>query len=423
MLDRTIAPPIKNIESIILPTPRVVMLDNGIPVHIISMGTQKVLKLEIVYNAGRPYEAKRLLSRATAGLLKEGTRSRSSGAMAEEIDFFGGSITSPFSLDSSCVALHCLTKHFDNLLPLLAEMISEPAFPDKELQTYIDNNKQSLSIELTKNDVIAYRKITEFMYGADHAYGYNSEAETYDSLSRNDILQHFEQHYHAGNAKIIISGLVEDVHIALINKHLGQLVRKEASVPNIPVVNVGAAQKIKIQHDDTIQTAIKIGRRLVTRSHPDYPGLHVLNTVLGGYFGSRLMMNIREDKGYTYNIYSTVEPMQYDGYFYIATEVGNDFVASTIEEIYKECASLQQKLVPKKEMEMLRNYLLGGLLTGIDGAFNVSEIVKPYISEDLPLSLFDDFVETVKNITSKELRRLAQVYLNKEDLWEVVVGV
>ena len=423
MLDRKIAPPIKAIENIVLQQPRIVRLDNNVPVYVISSGTQKILKVEVIFNAGRPYEQGKLLSRATAGLLKEGTVARSSAVIAEDIDFYGGSVTSPFSIDASCAALHCLTKHFSDLLPIFTELLTTADFPQKELDTYIENNKQALTVELTKNDVIAYRKITEYMYGADHSYGYNSDASTYESLRRDDILAHYKAHYHAGNMTIIVSGLVEDAHIELINSQLGRLEVKPKSIPNfVPIVDV-PAQKIKIQHEDTLQTAIKIGRRLFTKSHPDYAGMYVLNTILGGYFGSRLMMNIREDKGYTYNIYSTLEAMQYDGYFYIATEVSNEFVEATKSEIYKECALLQQKLVGKAELEMLRNYLLGAFLTTIDGAFNVSDVIKIYIAEDLPISLFDDLVHTVKTITAVEIRRLARKYLSPEDLWEVVVGV
>jgi zinc protease len=423
MLNRKIAPPIKAIENIILPRPEVVTLDNGVAVHIISSGTQKVLKVEVIFRAGRPHEHGKLLSRATAGLLKEGTRDRSSVVIAEDIDFYGGSITSPFSIDASCAALHCLTKHFSDLLPIFSEILTQADFPQKELETYIENNKQALTVELTKNDVIAYRKITEYMYGADHAYGYNSDAATYDALRRDDVLEHYKAHYHAGNMTIIVSGLVDDSHIALINSYLGKVEAKPQSPSRFTAIAEVVPQKIKIQHDDTLQTAIKIGRRLFTKSHPDYAGMYVLNTILGGYFGSRLMMNIREDKGYTYNIYSTLEAMQYDGYLYIATEVSNEFVEATKAEIYKECALLQQKLVGKAELEMLRNYLLGAFLTTIDGAFNVSDVVKTYIAEDLPISLFDDLVNTVKTITSADIRRLARKYLNPEDLWEVVVGV
>ncbi|MEM9822073.1 MAG: insulinase family protein, partial [Bacteroidota bacterium] len=181
-------------------------------------------------------------------------------------------------------------------------------------------------------------------------------------------------------------------------------------------------KSIKIPHPDSVQTAIRIGSKIFNKKHPDYPGLFVLNTILGGYFGSRLMTNIREDKGYTYNIFSTLDTMISDGYFYIGTEVGNEFVEPTMTEIYGEIERLQNEAVEEGELQMVRNYLLGNLLTNLDGPFNVADVIKSLILDDLPFSEFDQMVHRIKTIESDELRRLAQKYLQKDQLWELIVG-
>ena len=148
----------------------------------------------------------------------------------------------------------------------------------------------------------------------------------------------------------------------------------------------------------------------------------MLNTVLGGYFGSRLMANIREEKGFTYNIYSTLDAMRYDGYFYIGTEVGREFTEAAIQEIYRELDLLREELIDKEEMAMVRNYLLGNLLTMLDGPFNVSEVVRTLIMDELPLSDFADLAEIIRTISPEKLRELARQYLDPADMWEVVVG-
>jgi predicted Zn-dependent peptidase len=276
-------------------------------------------------------------------------------------------------------------------------------------------------VYLTKNDVVAYRKFTELLYGEEHPYGYNSFADTYSALTRDDLVEHYQANYVSGNCLLFLSGKITPQIRALMEQHLGNAILKgeKRTVAVGPGVNTPLT--VKVPHPEKVQTAIRIGSHLFTRSHPDYNGMYVLNTILGGYFGSRLMANIREEKGYTYNIYSNHDSMLFGGYFYVATEVGNEFVEPTIREIYVEMQKLQDKLVKKDEMEMVRNYLLGTLLTNLDGPFNISEVVKTFISEGLPLSGFEELVETIKTISPKELRELARKYFKKENLWEVVV--
>ena len=422
MLDRKKIPLIKEVSKINLPIPEKIILDNGIPVQVLNIGTQEILKLEVVYFGGRPFEEKKLVGRATAQVLKEGTLHHNAQQIAETIDFYGGSISTPVYLDTSNIVLFCLKKHFEKLLGLLSEILHEPIFPKEELQTFIRNGQQRLQIDLTKNEVVAYRKITEFIFGEEHPYGYNSVADTYLNLQQKDLQAHHKKNYTDGNCMLFLSGKMDKETIETLNKFLGQSRSLGKSVPkSMPKIN-SAVQKIKIENKDSIQTAIRIGRRMFTRKHKDYNGMFILNTLLGGYFGSRLMTNIREDKGYTYNIFSSLDTMLYDGYFMIGTEVGNDYVEATIKEIHKEFELLQNELVGEEELKMLRSYLLGNLLSSLDGPFNVSEIIRTLAVEDIPFEAFEAFVQTVKTISAKELQRLAQKYLDKDKMWEVLVG-
>ena len=421
MLNRKKQPKIYEVKDLKLPPVQLFHLDNEIPVYIVNLGLQEVVKIEIVFQAGRPFETTRLASRATGSLIKEGTFSLSSAEIAEKVDFFGGSISTPSGMDTSNVVLQCLTKHFNQLLPLFAEMIQTPAFSQKELDTFIENNIQGLQVELSKSDIVAYRQITENIFGKEHPYGYNSDEMLYRNLQRSSLVEHHEANYHAGNCTIFISGKINDEMLKSLNIYFGKMPKKEKKVILPSVISTKPTQ-VFIEKKDSSQTAISIGRRLFPRNHEDFNAFFVLNTILGGYFGSRLMENIREEKGYTYNIYSTSEPMLYDGYFYISTEVGNEYLAATKEEIYKEISILQNDLVDKKELKMVKNYLLGNILTMVDGPLNVAEIVKSYVTEGLPYSNFENIVDVIRAISSEQLRDLACKYLQKDDLWEVVVG-
>lgn len=423
MPDRSKAPLIKQVQNIHLPFPNKYILDNGIPVYEINKGTQDIIKIELVFTAGRPYESKKLAARSTASLIKEGTNKYSSSEISEKVDFYGGTLSTPYNLDTSNIVLYSLNRHLDELLPITAELIKYPEFPQDELDTYIKQSKQKLQVDLQKNDVVAYREITEYIFGKDHPYGYNSIPETYESLNREDLFNHHSQNYTKEGCMIFISGKSTPGIIKKLNEHFGRgLYTGEPSILTFPG-RVPPAQNVKIDHPDSLQTAIRIGRRLFNRKHEDYNAMYLVNTILGGYFGSRLMTNIRENKGFTYNIYSSLDTMYRDGCFYIGTEVSNDLVDATKEEIYKELYLLQTQPVEREELEMVRNYLLGNLLTMLDGPFNTGEMIKTIISEGLSPQALELLVEKIKTISPDEIQHIAQKYFKKEDLWEVVVGV
>lgn len=421
ILDRSIAPPIQKIKTVRLPELEHYALDNGLLVNVLNQGTQEVMKLDVVFHAGRPFERKPLTNRATIGLLKEGTKQHTSAQIAETMDFYGASLNTPFSLDTSNLLLYSLNKHFETLLPLFTEIIAEPVFPEKELQNFVQRSQQRLKVDLSKADVVAYRQITEYIFGSKHPYGYNSSAENYADLRQADLFHHFNKNFLCQDCTIFISGKLPKNTLALLNQYLGQLaLNPKKATPKLPEIT-NQPSKTKLQLEG-VQSAIRVGKRMPNRKHPDYPGLFILNAILGGYFGSRLMANIREEKGYTYNIYSTLDPMMYDGYFYIGTEVGNEFVSATLKEIYHELKVLKEELIAPEELDMVKNYLMGTLLMGLDGAFNAMEVWKALLVEGLGRDYFNNLINIIQEITAEELQALAQKYFQLDSFWEVIVG-
>ncbi len=422
MPNRKIAPPIRPIEKLELPPVETIRLDNGIPVYLINVGTQEALKLELVFFAGRPFEQKQMVARATASLLKEGTHHRDSAQIAEAFDFYGSSLSAPQSLDTANLVAYSLNRHFEQILLLVTEVLAEPAYPEAELAAFIQRNQKNLREDLSKNEVLAYRTITELIFGESHPYGYNSSQETYAALTRDDLISHYRRCYTIDNCVVFVSGKIDDQVIALLNQHLGQLDQKGKPEMNPMPPIPDQPQQIRIANPGTVQSAIRIGRHLFDRKHPDFPGMYVVNTVLGGYFGSRLMANIREDKGYTYNIYSLLDSMRFDGSFYIGTEVGTEFAEASLREIYHEMEQLCQSPVEEEELTMVRNYLLGSFLSMVDGPFNVADVVKTLVLEDLPLDYFTQLVDATRYITAEDIQQLSQKYLVQDKMWEVVVG-
>ncbi len=415
-------PEIHPVRQIDLPEVQTWKLDNGLPVYSIGMGTQDVVRVEAIFWAGRPYEQAPLVARTTNALLKEGTRAHTSGQLAERLDYYGAGISLPFQLDTGNVVLYALHRHLPSVLPHLLEVLTQPTFPEDELRAYCRRKQQGLLEDLSKNDVVAYRQITECFFGQTHPYGYNSLPKTYLQLERDTLVAHHQKHFHAGNGFLLISGKIDAAVEKLINDSLSQL----PAGPAIPLppwpVDVGGPEKIRLQQGEAAQTAIRIGRRLFPRSHKDAHGMHVLATLLGGYFGSRLMENIREDKGYTYNITASYDPLRLDGALHIDTEVSHDVVADSLHQIYFELDRLCQEPVSAQELSMVKNYLMGTYLTMVDGPFNWAETVRTFLTEELPIPTLLQLVETTRQISPSDLQDLAQQYFQKKDQWEIVVG-
>ena len=419
---RKTPPPIHEVTSMTLPPPSVSTLDNGIKVYQTRLGTQEIMRIDITVLSGRPHEHKRLTTRATTRLLREGTASFNSAEIAQQLDFWAGTLKTPTNFDTSTVTMYCMTKHFPKLLPLLAEIVLQPTFPERELETFVDNNIQNLAVDLTKNDVIAYRTITELAFGENNPYGYNSTADDYRALTVDDLKKYHQEHFASDNIVLFLSGYFDDSVLKLMNQYLGQI-KTTTTKKNTPLSILDIKpQKIRVKNPDTMQAALRIGRRMGNRNDPDFNGFFILNTILGGYFGSRLMSNIREDKGYTYNIGSANDVMHHSGFFYISSEIGNEFVERSLVEVYKEMDILQNDLVDEEELSMVRNYLLGNMLNMIDGPFAVNDIIRTHAIEGVSLDFFPKFIEEIRAIQPTQLRDLAQKYFKKEDLFEVLVG-
>ncbi len=416
------APLIRPVGRLTLPRPQQIALDNGTPLYVLHFPEQSILKIEVMYWAGRPWEQRPLVARATSRLVREGTRNRSATELAEYLDFYGAGLSIPVNLDISSYALYTLHRHRRELIPVFAEMLCEPTFPEAELATFKRNSIQELLIELDKPEVLAYRRLTECIFGADHPYGYNSSPEAYAALQRCDLVAHFERCHVPANAAIIASGQVDDEVVRLLNSTFGRT--PPGVAPPLPPwpVTAPSPQRVHLEHPRAAQTAIKVGRRMFNRHHPDYNAFSVLSIILGGYFGSRLMNNLREKRGLTYGVYATLDTLLMDGYFYIATEVNEQRVALALREIFAEMRRLQEEPVTEMELNMVCNYLSGMLLNGLDGPLNISDLVHTLLCERLPFEAFETQVQVIQDITPEQIQVLAQRYLSPEDFWVVTVG-
>ncbi len=424
MLNRKIMPAVGTIAHIDIPQYQTAELANGIPLHIYKAGTQPVVKLDIVFRGGRTSETQRLAAAATIKQLREGTTTRTSAEIAEYLDFYGGTLYPTDSMDTTGFTLYCLSKHLESILVLVVDLLCNPIFPENELQTYIANSQHGLRIDLDKNDTMAYRMATAAVFGDEHPYGYNSTEEMYGKLTREHLIEYRNENFVAENCFIVASGQIEDTEIALFNRFLSQIPKSGTAQKEI-ILPAKKPYTDRILHQSkkkSLQSAICLTRPFVTRTHPDFIDCSILNVVFGGYFGSRLMSNIREDKGYTYGIYSSIGRMKHEGYWLVSAEVGKKVAKKALHEIYFEMERLQNERIGDEEMSLVRNYLMGQYLQQLDGVFSTSNVMRELINVDLPMSFYGKTIARIKTISPERLQELAQQYLQKDAFYEAVVG-
>ena len=425
MTDRLIAPPIKDaVEFDLRLKPyEYFELDNGVPVYSIDAGTQEVIQVELVFYAGNWFEEQRSVAAATNFLLKNGTSKRTAFQLNEDFEYYGAYCNRACYNETAVISLSTLSKHLPELLPVVQEMITDSIFPEEELAVYKQNTKQRLSVSLQKCDFVASRLIDAYLYGEQHPYGTYTHAADIDALDTNMLKKFFQQYYLHGQCVIFVSGKIPANLKEQLNTNFGKHSISKPTFTVEPILsNAVGEKKYRIKNDpDGVQGAIRIARPFPNRHHPDFMKVMVLNTLFGGYFGSRLMSNIREDKGYTYGIHSYVQNHLQESAWLISTEAGKDVCEATVAEVYKEMELLRTELVDGEELSLVRNYLMGTILGDLDGPFQIMGRWKNLILNNLDDSYFYRSIETIKNISAEELRELAKKYLEPGEFYELVV--
>jgi len=424
MLDRTLPPVYRPITGFNLIQPRQLTFSNGVKAFIFYADKPDLVRIEWIFDNVFTQEDQALLSTAACEMLLEGTSAYSSSQIAEMVDFHGAFLVPRFAYDQSSLTLYSLNKHLGNLLPLVKDILTDAVFPDNELETYIRNNKQKLQVSLKKNSFVARRLFNKRIFGPTR-YGYVPNLGDYDGITRDALLTHFRRQYIPANCTLIISGRVTDEVITALERLFGGIWRDQEQEPvtdTPPTFVPPHALMVVDERKEALQSAIRLGYQSIRRSHPDFPGLQVLNTVLGGYFGSRLMANIREDKGYTYNIGSGIVSLKHAAFFTLASEVGVQVTKSTFSEIENEIRRLRSEPLEADELALVKNYIMGSMLGSLENIFSHADKFKNVYFSGLDLSYYDYYIDVVNSITPEELLRLADTYLDYDKMVKVVVG-
>ena len=421
-LDRTIPPAFRTIQTVQFPSHQSVMLDNGQPLFVANVGEQPVVRVEVLFEAGTWHEDVDGASFFGVKMLTEGTQKRTSAQISGHFDQIGAFVDLSHTPDRANIMVYGLTKHLGAILEMVAELIHEATYPEKEFNDLRNISLQNLRINLEKNAYVATTTFKERLFGATHPYVKSQNEKSITALSVADLQNFYTNRIKARPFRVFLSGQVGDAEVALVNQYLGQHLVVPSPEVNKSLEIVSQTEPLWVEKADAVQSSVRVGRMLFKRQHPDFYRMIVANEILGGYFGSRLMRNIREEKGFTYGISSSIVPMRQAGYWAIGTDVKKEFAQATLDEIQKEIHRLQTELVPENELETVKNYLAGEFAGSLNTPFEIADRVRLMVLEGLDVEFYSNYIQRLRVVTAEDIQKIANQYWQWEDLQQVIVG-
>lgn len=422
-MDRNITPSLSPLSLPLLTDYTYEKTANGCEIYCMHDPYQEVFRLDITFEAGAYYQPLPLIASSTLNMLNEGTQNSNSAQIAERIDYYGACLDFCCGMHRAEVNLFSLCRYAEPTIDLLTEILTSSNFPQKELEIYLDNKLQNLFVDREKTSWMARKEFARLLFGNAHPYANNVNETDYRNVQTSDLKRYFGQRFTTDQCKIFMSGNITP-DIRKMTENLIQSLNPSPLIPSqiLPSLHPSVPGRYWLEKKDAVQSSLRIGKKGINLTDPDYAGFLLLNTVLGGYFGSRLMSNIREEKGYTYGIHSFNVNLPLTSYWCTTTEVNSQYVDATISEIFKEIHRLQDEVISEDELFLVKNYLYGELLRELDGVFAQGESLKHKITYGQDNRFYLNIIEEIRQCSAIKLRELAQKYLKTEEMYVVSAG-
>lgn len=408
--------------------PRVRRLSNGKPVYLFAGDSAELVKLDLTFEAGTAYQPKKLVAGTANQLFTEGTLRHSAREIAEFMDFRGIAVDKNIDTYTATVSFYALRKHLPELLPVVRELVTEPAFPQQEFDVYVAKQRQSLNANMQNTSYVARNLFYESLYGFDHPMGGYAVDADFDRIANADVVRFYNERYRLPEARITLAGAVADEEVmADLDRCFGQDPYSPAfdvlGADFRPVAPVTDLSPVRSVLPSAVQSTIRMGCLVpFAWDSVEYAWFQVLSTVLGGYFGSRLMSNVREDKGYTYGIQSQTKISRGSVVFYLTTDVGAEVTDAAVAEIWREMDRLVSEPVLDDELERVRDVMMGDFLRSIDGIFEQSERYRQMSATHCSEVFDNNYFEAVRSVTPRQLQSLARRMFRRDGILQVVVG-
>ncbi len=426
LIDRNNPPKLGPVQKLHALEPTLHHLSNRIPVYLLETGEQDIIRIDVIFQAGSRYQQKTFQAASANTLLSEGTLSKSARQIADELDFYGSYINPGSDRDESHIQLYSLNKFLPSTLDIAADIIKNPIFPENELNIFRQKRLQAMAIENQKVEFRARKTFIRTLFGEQHPYGIIGEPQDIKEISRDEIIDFHASFYHPTQCSILLSGRKAGDFLPLLEERFGNWtgsVEKPGILFPTGPEQTPATYDIREEVPGAVQAAIRIGGIMPIKSHEDFSGLSIVNTILGGYFGSRLMQNIREDKGYTYGVGSSLFSFKEKGFFMISTDVSQEYYKETMNECFNEIDRLCTDTLSISELSRVRQYIEGELLRQLDGPFNLADTFRSLLTFGLDFAFLKTFLNVLNHITPQDIQNLATKYFDSNPLIKVVAGI
>ncbi|MBS1954013.1 MAG: insulinase family protein [Cyanobacteria bacterium SZAS-4] len=411
-----------------LPTITSYKLDNGLQVQLIEDHRVPFLTVALGIKAGSALESRDKLGLAemTADMLNEGTTSKKSKEIADETDFIGGGLKAVSDFDFTIVSGSALSKYSDRLVNLLSDIVFHPTFPEEELKLAKTNLTQALAMKRSEPDFLVEERFHKVLFG-DHPYGIVAPTPaTIDKIARTDLQEFHDKHYLPNESTLVIVGDFDPAHLKQeIETKFGSSIWKSGTMPvvTLPSLPKQSGRKIYlVDRPGSVQSSIKIGNVGISKSDPDYFPTAVANQILGGAAHSRLFLNIREQKGYTYGAYSSVSAHRQPGPFAAEAEVRTEVTAPSLEEFLYELSRIRDVKVTDKELKDAKTYIVGSFQLGLETQAGLAQRLLELKLYDLPDNYLETYSDKVMAVTPDQIRKVARKVIDTNNIVISVVG-
>ena len=423
MLDKSVSPQISSFTDLKFDYPSFVKLSNGLKLYVLNNGDQDVNRFEVMYRGGLLEETKPLQSFALASMLIHGSEEYLSQDVAEILDYNGSQLSATNHDNFTHISLNSLNKNFNTVLPVLKSILNAPSIPEREYEVLCSQVKSAYHTARQRVKYLAQMAGRKLYFGENHPFSHMICDDDVDNLTIEDIKSFHRKFYKPQNCVLLLSGKVGDEEISLINKYFGQ----EPNVGDISEFvdserQPSSKRTLVVDKEGALQSSVYMLHEAVPRNHPDYIKLRILITALGGYFGSRLMQNIREDKGYTYGINAMLVGRRSGAKIVITSECDTAYTYLLIEEVEKEIRKFHDKPIDEEELDIVKNYMLSDLAKTLDSPFSMASCVSSNILFSTGEDYFNRQVAEITKITAKELQEVANKYLDVNKFYTAIAG-
>ncbi len=404
------------------------ILASGIRLVTAPVAKLPVVTVLVIADAGSTNDpaGKEGVAALTAAMLLEGTPWQNGAELAESFERLGTSVESGADWDSAFAKITMLSERLDEAVTLLGQVLSEPSFPDREVERLkAERLAEILQLE-TEPRGLADEKFSEFLYSPDSRYSRPDEGstESVSALSRTDVEQFYRARYRTGSTTVVVAGDVSAENArALVGKAFRGWASGSADGQQLVATARASRKSVHIVDKlDAPQSELRVGHVGLPRKNPDFFPTLVMNAVLGGLFGSRINLNLREARGYTYGASSFYDWRRGPGPFIVSTAVQSEVTAPALREIFVEIERIRSDRISEEELSLARDYLDGVFPIRYESTAAIASALATLVIYGLPADYYDTYRGYIRSVSVDDVLEAARAHLHPSELQTVVVG-